>query len=516
MIRDADIVSRYLEDAAHYPGGHADAIARPADVQEVAALVADAPRILAVGAQSSLTGGATPHGGLLISSERLQAFEVAGEHVRAGAGVTLDFLQQRLAEQDMWFPPVPTFLGATVGGAVSTNAAGAATFKYGPVRSWVDALTVVLATGDILPIARGEIAAAPDGFFEIETSDGLIRAHVPCFTMPNVPKCSAGYFAAPGMDLIDLFIGAEGTLGVIVDATLRIRPRPAATCWALVPVVDEDAAIELVHDLRDAAQQTSARRGDDDVDVAAIEHVDARSLQVIREDGIHRKLNIAVPEHASVILLVQLELAELSTDQDLWSELANTRTAPATRGPLTRFCRLLDRHRVLDDTEIALPGNRARAAAFIELREAVPAGVNRRVAQARTNIDARIHKTAADMIVPFDQFGPMMHRTRQLFVDRGLDLAVWGHISDGNVHPNVIPHSLNDVERGREAILELGRIVIAMGGSPLAEHGVGRNPVKQHLLRMLYGDSGIAGMRLLKQSLDPQGKLSPGVLFEEC
>jgi D-lactate dehydrogenase (cytochrome) len=102
---------------------------------------------------------------------------------------------------------------------------------------------------------------------------------------------------------------------------------------------------------------------------------------------------------------------------------------------------------------------------------------------------------------------------RQLFAERGLDLAVWGHISDGNVHPNVIPGTADDVRRGREAILALGDAVIAMGGSPLAEHGVGRNPIKQQLLRRLYGQSGIDAMRAIKLSLDPHDTLARGVIF---
>ena len=179
---------------------------------------------------------------------------------------------------------------------------------------------------------------------------------------------------------------------------------------------------------------------------------------------------------------------------------------------MTRLCRMLDRFHVLDNAEIALPGDHRRAAAFAELREAVPTGVNRRVAQAK-KIDASISKTAADMIVPFDRFGDMMRECRRLFAKRDLDLAVWGHISDGNVHPNVIPHHPDDVRKGKEAILELGDLVIDMGGAPLAEHGVGRNPVKQRLLERLYGQSGIDAMRAIKLSLDPHGSLASGVIF---
>ena len=92
-------------------------------------------------------------------------------------------------------------------------------------------------------------------------------------------------------------------------------------------------------------------------------------------------------------------------------------------------------------------------------------------------------------------------------------MAVWGHISDGNLHPNVLARSFADVESGRAAILEVGREAIRLGGSPLAEHGVGRNRVKQQLLEELYGREGIEEMRAVKRALDPRWTLAPGVLF---
>jgi D-lactate dehydrogenase (cytochrome) len=118
------------------------------------------------------------------------------------------------------------------------------------------------------------------------------------------------------------------------------------------------------------------------------------------------------------------------------------------------------------------------------------------------------------MIVPFEHMAEMMDIYRAGFESRGLDYAIWGHISDGNVHPNVIPASFEDVVTGKDAILEFGREVARLGGCPLAEHGVGRNPVKQALLRQLYGDVGIEEMRAVKRALDPRWKLAPGVIFE--
>src|SRR3954452_17222908 len=143
--RDAEILAAHLEDAAHFPGGHARGIAAPASEAEVAAVVRASEAILPIGAQSSLTGGATPRGEILLSTSRLNRIVAIGDDwVRAEAGVSLVELEEVLARAGKFYPPVPTFTGAFVGGVAATNAAGAATFKYGTTRDWVRAITVVL------------------------------------------------------------------------------------------------------------------------------------------------------------------------------------------------------------------------------------------------------------------------------------------------------------------------------------------------------------------------------------
>jgi D-lactate dehydrogenase (cytochrome) len=119
------------------------------------------------------------------------------------------------------------------------------------------------------------------------------------------------------------------------------------------------------------------------------------------------------------------------------------------------------------------------------------------------------------MIVPFDRLAESIALYRGTFERYGLDYAIWGHVSDGNLHPNVVPHSIEDVQRGHDAIVEMARGVVAMGGAPLAEHGVGRSAMKQRLLQELYGDEGINEMRAVKRAFDPEWKLSPGVLFPD-
>ncbi len=529
LDRSPDAIAAHIEDAAHYPGGHAEAVARPRTEADVAAVLAGGRPVLPVGAQSSLTGGATPAGAIVLSSARLTSIDppVAmdaqaastgpDQHqvhalVRVGAGVALATLLDDLATHALDFPPVPTYLGATVGGIVATNAAGAATFKYGTTRDWVAGLTVVLAGGDVIDIMRGDHLLDASGLFVIDGPGGHRVVPVPTYVMPDVVKRSAGYHAAPGMDLVDLFIGAEGTLGVITSAVLRLQRVRAGLCYALVPCADESRALALVAELREASRQTWRTHDPAGIDVAAIEHMDARSLQILREDGADRKYEVSWPAAASLLLLIQLELPPLSQDE-AYEQISGALDADGPDTPLARFCRLLDRHGVLDDTELALPGDRRRAEQLLGVREAVPAGVNARVGRAKRDIDNRIAKTAADMVVPFERFGEMMAIYREGFARLGLDSATWGHVSDGNVHPNVLPRSYDDVEAGKAAILEFGIEVARLGGCPLAEHGVGRHPVKQALLRQLYGDAGIEQMRAVKHALDPQGLLAPGVLF---
>ena len=217
-----------------------------------------------------------------------------------------------------------------------------------------------------------------------------------------------------------------------------------------------------------------------------------------------RRERFTCPADTSVILLVDVDLADVDGVEEAWQQMASALESGSPDSALGRLCQLAAAHGLLDDMEVALPGDTRRIANLTNVREAVPAAVNARIARARSAFGDGMQKTAADMIVPWDRFGDMMQACRRAFESRGLDYAVWGHVSDGNVHPNLIPHRAEDVPAGKAAVLDLGRAVIDMGGCPLAEHGVGRHPVKKQLLRMLYGDEGIAAMRA------DQGRHRPG------
>ena len=451
--------------------------------------------MLPIGAQSSLTGGATPRGDVVVSTRALARIDRPSSGlVCVGAGVPLVELQRTLAASGLYYPPVPTFDGAFVGGTISTNAAGAATFKYGSARRWVEALRVVLADGSLLDLRRGDVAASPEGWFELErTSGDVVRIPLPTYRMPDVPKLSAGYYARPGMDLVDLFVGSEGTLGVITEATLRVIPLPRR-CAALVTCASSDQAVAVTAALR--AEAAASWRGEGPLDVSAVEYIDERAIRVLPDDAF-AQAGVPRPSPSAVLLLVQFEVPR---EDD---------------AALTRLMTVLESCGVTADPVIALPGDDRAAARLYNLREAVPSSLNAQIAATKARVHQGIHKTAGDMIVPFNRLADSIALYRRVFQQHGLEYAIWGHVSDGNLHPNVVPRSLDDVERGRDAILEMARGVVAMGGAPLAEHGVGRSAMKQRLLRELYGEKGIAEMRAVKRALDPGWKLSPGVLFSE-
>ena len=489
---DDAIVSSFLSDAAHVPGGFAAGVAFPHNEAEVASAVAQATRVLPIGAQSSLTGGATPRGELVLSTRALSNISsAAGDSVRVGAGVPLKELQRSLAAVGLYYPPVPTFDGAFVGGTIATNAAGAATFKHGSTRRWVNAATIVLANGDVVDVTRGGTVASDDGWFEIALTSGEVRrVPVPTYAMPDVPKLSAGYFAARGMDLIDLFIGAEGTLGVVIEATLNVVARPRRIA-ALVRCADDSQAVALTAALRREAR--SAWQGRGPLDVAAIEYMDTRALRAVPDEGFSRA-GVVRPSGQSVMLLLQIEIS--GDDERALGQLQSVLTSVG----------------IEDDPHLALPGDDRGAERLFNLRESVPSSVNAIVAAAK-QAHPDVEKTAGDMVVPFDRLADSIDLYRSTLERHGLDYAIWGHVSDGNLHPNVVPRDFDDVRRGREAILEIAREVVAMGGAPLAEHGVGRSALKQQLLRELYGTEGIEQMRTVKRALDPEWKLAPGVLF---
>jgi len=181
-------------------------------------------------------------------------------------------------------------------------------------------------------------------------------------------------------------------------------------------------------------------------------------------------------------------------------------------GPVARLLDLLAARAPLEALEIAFPDDRERRRRLTALRESAPESVVEIVTE-RKRADPAVHKVGGDPIVPFEELAEALAFYHRAFADRGVDHAVWGHVSDGNLHPNALPSSAEEVRLAEEAQREIAREVRRRGGCPLSEHGVGRSAMKQSLLREFLGPTALEEMRAVKQGFDPEWRLAPGVLF---
>src|SRR5580765_7154899 len=303
-------IQDYLSDASHVRGGFASSVVFPESADEVAQVLADATEqrlpVTISGAGTGTVAGRVPFGGLVIATDKISSIKSIEVNDRdAGravveAGTRLIDLQRAVEAQGLLYAPDPPERTCLNGGNIATNASGARTFKYGPTRNYVMALKIVLATGDVINIRRGEMFAR-DLQATVPLADGrVIAAQLPSYQMPKVRKHASGYYVEPGMALIDLFIGSEGTLGVIVEAELKLLPKPAGLLSGVVFFDEEDSLLAFV---RDARARSLASRDDisavipipgirsprvsegksHQLDARAIEYFDQESLGFLRQ-----------------------------------------------------------------------------------------------------------------------------------------------------------------------------------------------------------------------------------------
>jgi D-lactate dehydrogenase (cytochrome) len=434
--------------------------------------------------------------------------------VAVGPGVRLRDLQREVAGHGLYYPPVPTYQEAMVGGTVATNAGGAATFKYGVTRDWVSGLRVLLFNGELLELERGQVRVRPGETIVVRLADGgRLEVQAPAYRLPALKKISAGYHASDPLDLIDLFIGSEGTLGLITGVTLRLAARPAAVAMGLAWARSSFASLALAAALREAAERARSTADAAGPDIRAIEWIDGPGLEILRAHGDAARLRVALPPDARAALLFETELDRPTDDAAAHEQLAAVLDGAGDTGrPLERLFRILAQHGALEDLELAFPEDARRHRALTELREALPRRVGEILAGRRRERPG-VQKVGGDVIVPFQHVGEMIGHIEEAFGRRKLEHVCWGHLADGNLHPNALARDAVEVERGFAALLELGVAAASLGGCPLSEHGVGRNPIKQQLLRRFLGPEAIESMRRVKRALDPHGRFAPGVLF---
>ncbi|HWN11288.1 MAG TPA: FAD-binding oxidoreductase [Pyrinomonadaceae bacterium] len=526
-----DAIQSYLYDASHMLEGEAERVVFPEKAEEVAEILREATDgkipVTISGAGTGTVGGRIPFSGIVLATDKLNQIksfvrnEQGGASAVVEAGVRLSDFQRFVDSQGMFYPPDPTERSCFVGGTIATNASGARTFKYGPTRNYVERLKVALATGEIIDLRRGELHADKNSFLRIPlpadaggSDRSFIEARLPSYQMPQTRKHAAGYFVAPEMDLLDLFIGSEGTLGVILEAELKLLPKPEGLLSGVVFFSSEESLLEFVQEARrlsvtkdnlsgeaagqlgalvEKALEVSSRRpvSSSSADNEIINAIDARALEYFDREslGFLRQKYSTIPERAIGAIFFEQEINSADENAVMQSWLALLETYDA----------------LVDDSWFAT--NEPDQAGLREFRHALPVLMNEWFARHRQR------KVSTDMSVPDEAFAGMMKFYQDALVNSGIRYTIFGHIGDNHVHVNILPRTDEEALQAREIYLRFVQRAVEVGGTISAEHGIGK--LKREYLRLLYSEEQVSEMVALKRALDPACILGRGNIFSE-
>ncbi len=455
LTTDPDVVASHSRDEALFcPADGAVALVRATCVTDVQATLrfASTHRVPVVpqGARSGISGGANAvPGALLLSVGRMTRIL----HIDAGErtatvepGVINQDLKDAVAEHGLSYPPDPGSVAiSSIGGNVATNAGGLCCVKYGVTRDYVRRLTVVLADGTLAQLGPA-------------TAKGVA-----------------------GLDLRGLFIGSEGTLGVIVEITVRLVPLLPTPLTAVATFPDERAAAATV-----AAFMASGAQP------AMLESLDRTSLRLLNEFG-----DFGLDDRAGAMLLMQ---------SDSGGSVGNAgKTSPAL-GEVESFLEMATAQGALDT---AYSDDVADNDALVAARRQVQPAYER-YAQAHGG-----GQLLDDICLPRGRMPEFYDRLEQIRAKSGLIVAVVAHAGDGNIHPSVFfdAHDPADVARAEATFDEIMRLGLDLGGTITGEHGVGY--LKRRWLPRELDEGSRRLHREVKRALDPQGILNPGKMFAD-
>lgn len=417
------------------------AVALARSTEQVAAVlkVANETRtpVVTRGSGTGLSGGSLPSRDCLVlclvKMDRILEVDAANLTLLAEAGVTTVNIADAAAAAGLFYPPDPGSMKiSTIGGNVAENSGGLRGLKYGITRNYVMGLEVVLPDGEVL------------------------------WTGNKCVKDVAGY------SLRDLFIGSEGTLGVITKVLLKLLPKPAAK-QTLVATFDQmDKAAQTVSDIIAAK-----------IIPCTLEFLDRTTIRCVEDFA-----KVGLPLDCEALLLMET-----------------------------------DGHPAAVAEEAARMESLARANGAMEVRLARDEAEATRLASARRSAFSALARVAPttileDATVPRSELAHMIRFVEQVARKHKLRIGTFGHMGDGNLHPTFLTDERNhaEMERVHEAFKEIFDEAIRLGGTITGEHGIG--VAKKGFLPKFAGDAAMRVMRELRRALDPQGVLNPGKMFD--
>ncbi|MGQ9925341.1 MAG: FAD-binding oxidoreductase [Chloroflexaceae bacterium] len=442
LLTSAEALACYAFDASSArPDGSALAVALPGATVELAELVrlaaAHGVPVVARGASSGLAGGAVPSpGALVIGLNRMQQIRVEREQqvVHVGAGAITAEVQRAAEAVGLFYPPDPSSQSvSTIGGNLACNAGGSRCVKYGVTADYALAITAVLADGRLVRWGDGLAGQAPD--------NGLVQ----------------------------LLIGAEGTLGIIAEATLRLLPLPRSRRTVLALFASLEAACATVEQIMAAG-----------VVPAGLELLDDTTLEAVEA---YAQPGLPRDTRAMLLMLADGEPEDVEADT---ARLAGLARAGGAR-------------------EVHLARDAVEEAHLWKARRAVSVALGR----------VRPNRLGEDICVPLPRIAECARRIKAISAACGLPIAIFGHAGDGNLHPNILFDARNPVETARlwPAAEAVFAIALELGGTLSGEHGIGT--LKRSFMPLALGPTSLAAQRQIKAWLDPRGLLNPGKVLPD-
>jgi len=490
--------------------GRADSVSVPDDEEELRSEIercfSSKTPVTINAMRTGLCGGGVPDGGEVISLERLDRIigigrKEDGYFVRVQPCVTVRTLRDTmlmkhidglkdvtegacdsfLKDQRKFFYPVdPTEMDSSIGGNIAANSSGPRTFKYGPTRDWVISIKVIFSDGRTVRIDRGEHFASGK-HFSADVDDVHLEFDMPSYDFNTNVKNAGGLYSKDDMDLIDVFIGSEGILGVICEADVLLAEwHPLISNIAFMP--DDTSALSLIKDVRH----------DPIIAPEFLEYFDSGSIDLIRRVSDSDPTILRPPEERCSAVFLDMALDDTIAD---------------------RYDRLFDliRKNGGDPSKSWAGHDQDDRGRMFEFRHSVPKSIFEYVASLKEEMPA-LNKMGTDMSVPEDKSDEMMAFYKDTLDSFGLEYVIFGHLGNFHPHVEIILKDLEDLRKAREAYAILAQKAVDLGGSPSAEHGIGK--LKRDYIRMMYGEKGIEEIRSLKRYFDPEMILNRGDMIE--
>lgn len=481
-----DEIQNYLTDASNY-SGFCDAVYIPENINETSEILKEHNRkkipVTVSGNGTGLTGARVPEGGIVISTEKLNKIleiNTIDKFALVEAGVLLSEFQNAVNVKGLLYPPDPTERNCFIGGTAATNASGEKTFKYGPTRDYIMELEIILANGQLLRLERGKQKA--DNFnLNLKTEEGEeYHIIIPDFRIPQV-KNASGYFCKKNMDAVDLFIGSEGTLGVITKLKLKLIELPEKLISCVAFFHDEHDALSFINEARNISENTRLRKDPRCIDALALEFFDENSLKFLMNDY------PLIPGNAKSAVWFEQEVTKKNEDffLDSWLDL------------------IKEFHGEQDNTWLAVSENDKKN--IEKFRHSISEKVNEYI--SRRNL----RKLGTDSAVPHEHFEELYFYSKNECGKEKLEFVTYGHFGNSHMHLNILPENKNDFDSGKKVYAGICRKAISLGGTISAEHGIGK--IKKEFFREMYGEENITKMLQIKKILDPGFILGKGNLF---